>query len=71
MYAPDASTFGAQLRARRRELGITQDDVADVIRVNRRVIGELERGKATVRLQIALDAARALGLDVDLHPRGR
>lgn len=71
MIANDSSAFGAQLRARRRELGITQDDVADIIQVNRRVIGELERGKATVRIQIALDAARALGLDVNLHPRGR
>lgn len=71
MTANDPSTFGAQLRARRRELGITQNDLADVIRVNRRVIGELERGKSSVRLQIALDAARALGLDVRLDPRGR
>lgn len=71
MTADSPSTFGAQLRARRLKLGITQDDVADVIRVNRRVIGELERGKTTVRLQIALDAARALGLDVKLDPRER
>lgn len=71
MNANDPSAFGAQLRARRRELGITQNDLADVIRVNRRVIGELERGKSSVRLQIALDAARALGLDVRLDPRGR
>lgn len=71
MTANDPSAFGAQLRTRRRELGITQNDLADVIRVNRRVIGELERGKSNVRLQIALDAARALGLDVRLDPRGR
>lgn len=71
MKANAPSAFGTQLRARRRELGITQDDLAAVIRVNRRVIGELERGKTTVRLQIALDAARALGLDVSLNPRGR
>lgn len=66
-----ASDFGYLVRERRHELGITQDALADVIGVNRRVIGELERGKTTVRLQIVLDVARALGLDVHLDPRGR
>jgi DNA-binding XRE family transcriptional regulator len=57
------------LRARRRELNLTQEDVVNVIGVNRRVIGELERGKGTVQLQIAMEAARALGLDIELAPR--
>ena len=59
-----------ELRARRREQHLTQEDLAAVIGVNRRVVGELERGKGTVRLEIALAAARALGLDVELTPRG-
>ena len=41
------------------------------IGVNRRVVGELERGKGTVQLQIAMDVARVLGLDIELKPRGR
>ncbi|MGD0452338.1 MAG: helix-turn-helix domain-containing protein [Solirubrobacteraceae bacterium] len=61
--------LGNALRARRRELNLTQEDVANVIGVNRRVIGELERGKGTVQLQIAMEAARALGLDIELAPR--
>ena len=69
MVAFQASDFGKRLRVRRRELGITQEDLAAVIGVNRRVVGELERGKGTVRLEIALNAARALGLDVGLDPR--
>ena len=71
MKTSNSSQFGASLHARRNELGITQEAVADVIGVNRRVIGELERGKTTVQLKIALDAARALGLDVRLDPRAR
>ena len=43
--------------------------LAEVIGVNRRVIGELERGKGSVRLEIALAAARAVGLDVELRAR--
>jgi HTH-type transcriptional regulator/antitoxin HipB len=61
--------FGDELRVRRRGLGLSQDQLADAIDVNRRVVGELERGKGTVRLEIALAAARALGLDVELRIR--
>jgi DNA-binding XRE family transcriptional regulator len=71
MKTSSASDFGARLRSRRRELTISQTALADIIGVNRRVVGELERGKGSVRLQIALDAARALGLDVHLDERGR
>jgi HTH-type transcriptional regulator/antitoxin HipB len=70
MVIADAEQFGLALRARRRALGITQEGLADVVGVNRRVIGELEHGKGTVRLEIALELARSLGLDVDLRARG-
>jgi HTH-type transcriptional regulator / antitoxin HipB len=63
--------LGNTLRARRRELGLTQDEISGVIGVNRRVIGELERGKGTVQLQIAMEVARVLGLDIGLEPRGK
>jgi DNA-binding XRE family transcriptional regulator len=62
--------FGSALRVRRRELNLTQEDVSSVIGVNRRVISELERGKGTVQLQIAMEAARTLGLNIELAPRG-
>jgi len=42
-----------------------------VIGVNRRVIGELEGGKGTVQLRIAMEVARVLGLDIELEPRGK
>jgi DNA-binding XRE family transcriptional regulator len=63
--------LGSALRARRRELGLAQEEIAGVVGVNRRVIGELERGKGTVQLQIAMEVARVLGLDIELEPRGR
>jgi y4mF family transcriptional regulator len=63
--------LGSELRARRRELGITQQRLADVVGVNRRVLGELERGKRTVRLEIAISVARALGLDIALVARSQ
>ena len=66
-----AAELGAAVRHRRRELNLAQEDVANVIGVNRRVIGELESGKDTVQLKIALEATRAVGLDIRLQPRGR
>jgi DNA-binding XRE family transcriptional regulator len=66
-----AAELGAALRHRRRELSLSQEDVANVIGVNRRVIGELESGKGTVQLRIALGFAAAVGLDLHLQPRGR
>ncbi len=70
-HVADAHEFGRAIRAWRAGLGLTQEQLAEVIGVNRRVIGELERGKGSVRLEIALAAARAVGLDAELHRRSR
>jgi y4mF family transcriptional regulator len=66
----DASDFGNELRQRRRAVGLSQAAIADAVGVNRRVIGELERGKSTVQLEIALRVAEALGLDLSFSVRG-
>lgn len=60
----DAADFGAVVRTRRKSLSMTQQELADSIGVARRAIGELERGKRTLQLQIAIDAANALGLNL-------
>lgn len=62
--------LGTAIRRRRRQLGITQDGLATSIGVSRRVIGQLENGKETVHVGIVLRAARAVGLDVGVEPRG-
>lgn len=62
--------LGAAIRRRRRQLGITQDGLAASIGVSRRVIGQLENGKETVHVGIVMRAARAVGLDVGVEPRG-
>lgn len=62
--------LGAAIRARRRALRITQEDLAASIGVGRRVIGQMENGKETVHVGIALRAARAVGLEVGVEPRG-
>jgi DNA-binding XRE family transcriptional regulator len=67
IQTPEA--FGLWIRSQRKRLGLSQSEVADVIGVNRRVLGQLERGKPTVQLWIALRAAQAVGLDISLHAR--
>jgi len=42
-----ARQFGEYVRARRKALGYTPDDLAYMIGTNRRFISELERGKGT------------------------
>jgi y4mF family transcriptional regulator len=64
------ASLGNAIRKRRSTLGLTQEDLALSIGVNRKVIGQLEGGKETVQLEIALDAAQALGLDVGVEARG-
>lgn len=71
MIVRTSTDLGSALRMRRRELGLAQDEISGVIGVNRRVIGELERGKGTVQLRIAMEVARVLGLDIELAPRGQ
>jgi DNA-binding XRE family transcriptional regulator len=63
------STLGTAIRGRRQDLKLTQDDLALSIGVNRKVIGQLEGGKETVQLDIALRAARALGLNIGVEAR--
>lgn len=71
MIVQTPAEFGRVVGVRRRELGITQDELAGVVGVNRRVVGEFEAGKITVRLGIAMEIARSLGLEIELSPRRR
>lgn len=56
----------SRIRERRRALGLTQQDVADLAGVSVRFLRELERGKASVRLDGLEAVLVALGLDIQL-----
>ena len=66
-----AKAYGEVLRERRRQLGLTQEDVAIEAGVGRRFVIELERGKPGASLEHALRVAALLGLEIDLTPRER
>lgn len=60
----DTRAFGRAVRAARKGLRLTQQDLADTAGVGARFISELERGKETVQLGLALHVARLVGLEI-------
>lgn len=54
---------------RRRQLGLTQADLADLAGVSDRSVRALESGKATMRLDVVTAVAEALGLELHLTLR--
>ena len=58
------ATLEAALRARRKRLGYTQEEVADMLGFSPRLVGEIERGRGTVGIDKVLAFATALGVDV-------
>ena len=63
--------LGAAIRGRRKSLKLRIEDVALSAGVNSRFVSELERGKKTAEIELALRVAQAVGLDVFIESRGR
>ncbi|WP_420612207.1 helix-turn-helix domain-containing protein [Candidatus Spongiisocius sp.] len=61
--------IGAEIRARRKLLRLTQEDVADLAGVNRRLVSEVERGMVSVTLRNLIAICSAVGLDLVSQPR--
>lgn len=59
-------TLGMAISIRRKQTGLTQSDLAATLGVTRQLIGELERGKPGIRLQVALQACIILGLNLQI-----
>jgi len=66
----DLAAIASQLRARRRELGLTQEVLAQLAGCSTRFVGAVESGKPTVRLDKLLPLLEALGLRLQLARRG-
>ena len=66
-----AKTVGSIIRKARKAQGLTQTQLAGLTNTGVRLISELERGKPTIRLCLALKVAEGLGLKFKLEgPRG-
>ena len=66
----DASDLGALIRLRRKQLGLTQQELADASGCSIMYVSNLERGKETAELGIALRIVNLLGLDLLAVDRG-
>lgn len=66
MKIKNAADFGQIIRKRRRELGYTQEFVAEFTGVSVTYISQLERGKKTAEIEKAIMLANVLGLDLFL-----
>ena len=62
--------LGKALRARRRELGYSQIELAGFCGCGTRFISDLENGKESIQLGKALDVASMMGLNVYVERRG-
>jgi len=64
--------LGADVRRRRRSLGLKQEELADLAGTSARFVGALENGKPTVRVDKVIAVLDALGLELraDLRRAG-
>lgn len=58
-------TTGERIKERRKELGMTQHDLAKKSRVNENCIGHYENGRCEPKLDSARCLAVALGVSID------
>ena len=61
--SPAAGEFGARVRARRQQLGLSQEALADQSELHWTFIGQVERGQRNLSLHNILRVARALDVD--------
>lgn len=67
-HAGASSGWGSEIRCRRVELGLRQDELAALAGVSTRFVHTLEQSKPTLRLDKVLAVLGQLGLDLVLEP---
>lgn len=65
------ATVGERIKARRDELGWTQDELATKAKISKSFLSDLENGKRNVGADKLLDIARALSLSLDFLMTGK
>ncbi|MEC6832003.1 MULTISPECIES: helix-turn-helix domain-containing protein [Photobacterium] len=59
-----AKQFGVNLRSKRRDKGVSQDQLALLADIDRSYIGRIERGEVNITLEKAYQLAEVLECDV-------
>lgn len=65
------TTVGQRVRQRRRELGMSQDALAQRAGISKSFLSDLETGKRSLGAETLLDLARAMDLSLDYLMTGR
>lgn len=68
-HASTIRAFGDAVRERRKHLGLTQAEVAELADVAVRTVHAVEAGKATIRLDALLAVLDAVGLQLSADRR--
>lgn len=63
-------TVGERVKARRLELGLTQDDLAEKAGISKSFLSDLENGRRSIGAETLLDLGRAMGVSLDLLMTG-
>jgi y4mF family transcriptional regulator len=63
------AVLAATVQRRRRELGLRQDELAELASCSTRLVHTLENGKPTLRLDKLLAVLTVLGLELAIVPR--
>ncbi len=69
LVARSSADLGAIIRDRRKQLALTQLDLAGLSNSGNRFIVEVENGKPTVQFQKVLDLVQLLGLELVVRAR--
>jgi len=71
MIIHDSAQLGRLIRTRRQEVGLTATRAAELAKVSRRLLTELERGRRrNVGVAAVFRVVELLGLSVDVEARG-
>lgn len=65
----DAAELGRMVASARRSHGLTQQDLADLVGLQRPYVSQLEQGKTTKHLERLTDVLDALGLELVVRSR--
>jgi HTH-type transcriptional regulator/antitoxin HipB len=62
--------IGLLIRRRRKAAGLTLKDAAGLADVGVRFLSELERGKPTLQIGLAIKVLQLFGLELHIHQKG-
>lgn len=70
MFDIDYKAMGMRIRAKRKEKGLTQEKLAEIIDISPSHVGEIERGTSVCSLEVLVNLATTLELNLDTLVKG-